>query len=185
MRQLILIASAGAALLAACTTNRDGAAAPHAQAGADVYYVRAGMIEQVNPPMEAIWNMQVEVMDDYGNFDPALMTQQNWAQLQAHARALAAAADRMSNASAYVAANPDGPYADAPEGTDLAAIQMRLDSQTAAFRALSQNMARHAAQLVAAADAKDAETVTQLVNDMQPQCKACHDVFWYPEEYAG
>ena len=184
MRHTILIASAGAALLAACTASPDGGAQPQAEAAADVYYLRAGMVEQINPPMEAMWNMQVEVMDDYGNFDPALMTPQTWSDLQAHARGLAAAADRMATAGSYVAADPDGPYADAPEGTDLAAIQMRLDANGAAYRALSQNMARHAAQLVQAADAQDAETVTQLVNDMQPQCKACHDVFWYPEEYA-
>jgi hypothetical protein len=183
MRHTILIASAGAALLAACTANPDGAAQPQATAASDTYYLRAGMVEQINPPMEAMWNMQVDVMDDFGNFDPALMTVQNWTELQAHARGLAAAADRMAVADSYVAADPGGPYADAPEGTDLAAIQMRLDTQTAAYRAFSQNFARHAAQLVAAANAQDAATVTQLVNDMQPQCKACHDVFWYPEEY--
>lgn len=184
MRHTILIASAGAALLAACAANPEGATTqPQAEAAADIYYLRAGMVEQINPPMEAMWNMQVEVMDDYGNFDPALMSAQSWTELQAHARGLAAAADRMAGASAYVAADPTGPYADAPEGTDLAAIQMRLDANGAAYRAFSQNLARHAAQLVDAADAQDAETVTQLVNDMQPQCKACHDVFWYPEEY--
>ncbi len=184
MRQTLPIAAAAAALLTACTANPDGAAQPQAEAAADVYYLRAGMVEQINPPMEAMWNMQVEVMDDYGNFDPALMTPQTWSELQAHARGLIAAAERMATAGSYVAADPDGPYADAPEGTDLAAIQMRLDANGAAYRALSQNMARHAAQLVEAAEAQDAATVTQLVNDMQPQCKACHDVFWYPEEYA-
>lgn len=183
MRHIILIASAGAALLAACTANPDGATQPQAEAAGDVYYLRAGMLEEINPPMEAMWNMQVEVMDDYGNFDPALMTAQSWTDLQGHARGLAAAADRMAEAGSYVAVNPDGPYTEAPVGTDLAAIQQRLDTQTAAYRAFSQNLARHAAQLVQAADAQDAATVTQLVNDMQPNCKACHDVFWYPEEY--
>lgn len=184
MRHAILIASATAALLAACTANPDSAAQPPAEAASEIYYLRAGMVEQINPPMEAMWNMQTEVMDDYGNFDPALMTAQHWTDLQIHSRALAAAADRMVGASAYVAANPEGAYSDAPVGTDLAAIQHRLDTNTAAYRAFSQNFAHHAEQLLAASRAQDADTVTRLVNDMQPNCKACHDVFWYPEEYA-
>lgn len=183
MRHTLLIATAGAAVLAACAATPDAADQPQASAAGDTYYLRAGMIEEINPPMEAIWNMQVEVMDDFGNFDPALMTPQTWADLQGHAQGLAAATQRMATASTYVAANPDGPYTDAPVGTDLAAIQQRLDRDKAAYRALSENTARHAEQLLAATRAQDAAQVTQLVNDMQPQCKACHDVFWYPEEY--
>ena len=46
-------------------------------------------------------------------------------------------------------------------------------------------MAGHTGQLRQAALARDAARVTTLVNDLQPVCKACHDVFWYPEEYAN
>ena len=61
------------------------------------------------------------------------------------------------------------------------AIQARLTTNAAAYRAMSQSFARHAAQLTTAATARDAAEVTRLANDMQPVCKACHDVFWYPE----
>ena len=149
----------------------------------DTYYVREGMVRAINPPIEAIWNLQVEVMDDYGNFDPALMTQDHWANLEEQAQLLALASQRMAQASRYEAADPDGPYATAPVGTDLAAIQHRLDTSTPAYRALSDNLARHSENLLAASRAQDAALVTQLVNDMQPTCKACHDAFWYPEEY--
>ncbi len=186
MRHALLIASAGATLLAACAANQAGTGQNVTSADAasdDTYYLRAGMIEQINPPTEFIWNMQVEVMDDYGNFDSALMTQEHWANLQDQAQLLAQASQRMAEASRYVAADPDGPYANAPVGTDLAAIQQRLDASTPAYRALSDNLARHSERLLAASRAKDAALVTQLVNDMQPTCKACHDAFWYPEEY--
>lgn len=183
MRHTILIASAAAALLAACTASPEATSQPQAQAASDIYFLRAGMVEDINPPMEAMWNMQVDVMDDYGNFDPALMTPQKWTELEAHARGLAAAAQRMAAAGRYVVANPEGAYTDAPEGTDLVAIQHRLDTNTAAYRAFSQNLALNAEELLAATRAQDAALVTQLVNDMQPNCKACHDVFWYPEEY--
>ncbi len=147
------------------------------------YYVREGMVNHINPPTEAIWNMQVEVMDDYGNFDPQLMTAEHWAELYAAANQLAMGSHRMANADVYVAADPNGNLADPPVGTDLVAIQGRLDANTGTYQAFSRAMAGHADQLVAAVEARDTAEVTRLVNDMQPVCKACHDVFWYPEEY--
>lgn len=148
-----------------------------------IYYVREGMVNQINPPTEAIWNMQVEVMDDYGNFDPDIMTPENWADLYAAANQLAFASERMGSAQTYIAADPNGTLTDPPVGTDLVAIQARLDESPVAYRAFSQALTAHAGQLVEAVEARDTERVTQLVNDMQPVCKACHDVFWYPEEY--
>ncbi|MFB0613855.1 cytochrome c [Aurantiacibacter poecillastricola] len=182
MRHSILMVSAGTALVAACVANPDGAVET-AAAGSDIYYLRAGMIEDINPPTEAIWNMQVEVMDDLGNFDPALMTEQHWIDLENHARILASASARMALADAYVAADPSGPYTEAPVGTDLAAIQQRLDANPEAYRAFATNLGEHTERLLSAARSRDAGMVTQLVNDLQPNCKACHDVFWYPEEY--
>jgi len=147
------------------------------------YYVREGMVNHINPPIEAIWNMQVEVMDDYGNFDPDLMTAEHWAALYSATNQLALASPRMADADTYIAADPNGNLAEPPMGTDLVAIQGRLDTNGGTYKAFSQAVANHADQLVAAVNARDTEEVTRLVNDMQPVCKACHDVFWYPEEY--
>lgn len=172
-----ILALAGLGLtLAACATT------PATDAGG-TYYLREGMLNGINPPIMAIWDMQVEVMDDFGNFDPALMDEAKWAMLVGHARALERQAEEMAGAERYVAADPMGTLTNPPEGTDLVAIQQRLDSNTAAYRAMSQNLVRHVGELVTAAEARNAEAVTTLVNDTQPVCKACHDVFWYPEEY--
>lgn len=147
------------------------------------YFVREGMVNEINPPIMAIWDMQVEVMDDDGNFDPDLMDEAKWAALLEQSRALNAAAQAMAAAPAYAATDPLGTLGDAPEGTDLAAVQARLAANPDAYRALAQALAGHTTALVAAAQARDTAAVTQLVNDAQPVCKACHDVFWYPEEY--
>ncbi|QZH75888.1 MAG: cytochrome c [Erythrobacter sp.] len=168
------LAIAGLALVAACATVP----------AANSYFVREGMVEHINPPTEAIWNLQVEVMDDNGNFDPALMDDAKWATLTANAARLDEQAQRMAAAEIFVAADPAGDLTDPPEGTDLAAIQARLDAEPQAYRAFAQAMAVHTGQLHQAALARDAARVTTLVNDLQPVCKACHDVFWYPEEYA-
>ncbi len=172
MRVLVI---AGLALVAACVSVPSS----------DAYFVREGMVQHINPPTEAIWNMQVEVMDDEGNFDPALMDDAKWATLTANAAQLDQQAQRMAVAQVFIAANPAGDLTHAPEGTDLAAIQARLDANPQAYRAFAQALAGHSAQLHAAVLARDAARLTALVNDLQPVCKACHDVFWYPEEYAN
>jgi len=145
------------------------------------YFVREGMVHAINPPITAIWDLQVEAMDDEGNFSPALMDEAKWAALTRHARALEAATRAMSAAPAYAASDPAGALGAPPEGTDLAAINARLTASPATFRALSDVLANHSAALAAAADARDPALLTRLVNDTQPVCKACHYVFWYPE----
>lgn len=147
------------------------------------YHVREGMVHAINPPITALWDIQVEVMDDAGNFDPALIEEATWEAIGRHARDLEAAADAMAGAERYLAADPMGTLGEAPEGTDLVAIQQRLDANGNAYRAMAMGMASHVRQLRAAAQARDAQALTRLVNDTQPLCKACHDVFWYPEEY--
>ena len=159
------------------------AAAGQLAPASGTYFVREGMVNQINPPITAIWDMQVEVMDDEGAFDPALMDADKWAALKGHAADLDIQAAKMASAERFVAADPDGELTDAPEGTDLAAIQQRLDTSPQAYRAMAMALRAQTAQLLVAAQLKDTARVTQLVNDIQPSCKACHDVFWYPEEY--
>ena len=167
-----------AALVASCTAGTT----PASDALEGGYFVRDGMVAGIDPPANAIWNLQVEVMDDFGNFDPALMDSGNWATLEDAARKLEAEAQLSAAADYYIVTNPAGGLPPAPEGTDLAAIQARLTANEAGYRSFSTAMAMHAAKLVEAAKAKDAARVTQLANDLQPVCKSCHDVFWYPEE---
>ncbi len=149
----------------------------------DTYYVREGMVRAINPPIEAIWNLQVEVMDDYGNFDPALMTDAHWASLDTQSTLLLAASQDMAVASRYASHDSTGTLGEAPEGTDLAAIQARLEANPQSYSAFSVALTDQAQQISDAVKARDPEWITRSVNDMQPVCKACHDVFWYPEEY--
>ena len=169
-----------AAALAGCAATT--AATNGSSSGSDTYFVREGMVNGIDPAITAIWDMQVEVMDDEGNFDPALMDDGTWAALLASAQQLDAESRRQAGAAHYVAADPDGTLGEPAEGTDFAAIQARLDANPDAYRAMSAAMAEHSGKLVAAAEARDAAAVTQLVNDAQPMCNACHNVFWYPEE---
>ena len=178
----ILAAPLAFAILSGCaaTTPSPPSATP---AATDTYSVREGMVNRINPPATSIWDLQVEAMDDEGNFDPARMDAATWRSLSRAASALHAEAQRMANAQTYRAADPGGSLGPAPEGTDLAAIQARLTANEAGYRSFSRAFESQAADIVQAVEARNTQDLTRLVNDMQPTCKSCHDVFWYPEEY--
>lgn len=168
--------------LAGCTAaipSPDRVAAPDA-----VYFVREGMVNAINPPTEEIWAMQVQTMDDNGNFDPALFQPGQWEALADAARRLDEAARAMQAADRYASHDPDGELPPAPEGTDLAAVQAPLEANPQAFNAYATALANNTAQLSRAVEARDPAWLTRMVNDLQPTCKACHDAYWYPEEYA-
>ena len=165
-----------AALLASCTT----ASAPPATSQ-ESYYVRDGMVEVIDPAANAIWNIQVDAMDDYGNLDPAKMDGAHWSAIEDAARKLDAEAHRTANAGSYIVADPASTRPPPPEGTDMAAIQARLTANEAGYRSFGRALALHTGKMVEAARARDAQSMTRLANDLQPMCKSCHDVFWYPE----
>ena len=178
----ILAAPIAFALLSGCAATT--ASPPNATpAVTGSYYVREGMVNRINPSATAIWDLQVDAMDDEGNFDAARMDAATWRSLSQAARALHSEAQRMANAQSYSAADPDGSLGPAPEGTDLAAIQTRLTANEAGYRSFSRAFESQAADMVQAIEARNTQDLTRLVNDMQPTCKSCHDVFWYPEEY--
>ena len=165
-----------ALLLAGCT-----AIDPGDPGGAgDPYFLREGMVHGINPPVTFVWDVQVEVMNDAGAFDPALIDDARWAALVDAACRLEAEAERMAAAQRFVGADPAGTLGEPPEGTDLAAIEAGIAANLPAYRALAQSFAGHTAALAAAAEARDAPELSRLVNDLQPQCAACHEVFWFP-----
>ena len=177
----ILAAPIAFALLSGCAATT--ASPPNAMpAATDTYSVREGMVNLINPPATTIWDLQVEAMDDEGNFDPVRMDAPTWRSLSRAASALHAEAQRMANAQSYRAADPDGTLGPAPQGTDLAAIQARLTANEAGYRSFSRAFESQSADIVQAVEARNTQDLTRLVNDMQPTCKSCHDVFWYPEE---
>ena len=59
-------------LLAGCAVTADAPSPDRVATPDPVYFVREGMVNAINPPTEEIWAMQTQVMDDEGNFDPAL-----------------------------------------------------------------------------------------------------------------
>lgn len=173
----LAIAGLGLALAACATASASDEASDEA-----TYFVREGMVTGINPPILAIWDLQVEVMDDFGSFDPALMDDAKWAALVDAARQLNAESQLMATAEHYSVVNPASTLPSPAEGIDLAAIETRIQANPEVYRAMAQDSAEHARQILAAAEARDAATLSQLVNDAQPACQACHEVYWYPEE---
>lgn len=171
MRVLVLAGMTLAA--AACAT------APEAPAG-ESYYVREGMVQSINPPMEEILALQTAAADAGGNFDAARMNEEHWSQLYLAANRLAFMSQRMVEADRYLLAHPSSATPPPPTGVDHAAIQRRIDADPDAFRALAQAQAARSGELVEAVVLRDLAAIDRLTDETQAACQTCHEAFWVP-----
>lgn len=61
-------------------------------------------------------------------------------------------------------------------------IQKRLDTQYDQLIGFAAGLREVSLKLVAAADRRDVEAVTELGGTLDEDCEACHLVFWYPAQ---
>ena len=177
------------AALAACesvppapATEEQAAATPFA-AQDEVLDVRAAMVEGINPPALAIWDIGNNAMNDEGGLDPALIDDAAWTRLEQAAQTLATHSRRMADAQVLRAAGPDLVDGKVPEGVaSREEIQAMIDANPAGFRALSAEMGRQAQAIAEAASAHDLERTGELVFGIETVCQACHQAYWYPQQ---
>ena len=156
------------------------AAAAFAQA-APPLDVRKEMIDAVNPAAGAIWDITNAATDDEGALDAARLTDDNWARLKESAQMLEIHGRRMADAQVIVASGPDLAGGELPPGVaSREEIQGKIDADPASFRAISGEMAGHAAALVAAIDARDAGKTGEIASGIDGACQACHEQYGYP-----
>lgn len=169
-------------LLVATTALAAFAAAALAQPG-DVLHTRQAMVDGVNPAALAIWEVTNAAMDDEGGLDPALIDAEAWGRIEDAARMLETYGKRMAEAEAIVAGGPDQVSGEVPPGVaSKAQIQAMIDADPDGFRAVAADLAGQAAELVAAAEARDVAATGDLAAGIDGDCQACHTRYWYLQE---
>jgi cytochrome c556 len=152
-----------------------------AGAEGETLLVRPEMQQGINSATMDVWEIGNGAMDDNGGIDPKLMDDAKWTKLADAADRLANEARLMQHAEVIRAAAP----AEAGEvelGTySLKDVQGYIDADPDAFRAMAAALADHAAQLAAAARARDPVRAGGLVGGIDSVCEACHAKYWYPQ----
>lgn len=179
-------ATAGSVIVTACQTapQNPPQSATAATGGAEQpVYVRANMIEGVNPAALAIWDVGNAAINDDNGLDPAQMNDAAWAKMRDSAEMLATYAHRLATARDLRASGPDLVGGKVPEGVaSKEQIQAMIDANPAGFRASAAELERYANGIAKAAMTRDIKSAGELVFTFDDTCQGCHEKYWYLKE---
>lgn len=181
MRICTVLTLATATMLAACTADSAAPNAAASSAQVEPLYVRDSMQSEVNPAIVAIWDVTNNAYNDEGELDASLITAAQWHSMAEQAGLLAAIGDRMAAASELHAAS-EGNWTTGEYEVPMDQVQGNLDADPQGFRDMATSFAALSRNVAAAASAMDLQTATDLVGQMDTECAACHQQYWYAEQ---
>lgn len=142
------------------------------------------MTQVIIPRSTAIWDLAGGLWNDDGKIDASQLKPEQWQQLKDAAQAMHGSASALAAMQKPVVA-PAGVKI-LNEGTagalGAAEVQAAIDANPQAFQQDAGALVAIAAQLVTAADARDAEKTDALSNQLTEVCGGCHMRFWTPNQ---
>ncbi len=141
------------------------------------------MIERIEPPAEALWESVSTTLTASGVEEKHPETDEQWAEVAAHARTLMEAAQLLKTPGRPVF-TPGKPMAD--EGVQgvlpPAEVQATIDANRAQFDQFSDLLHNVSEQMLQAIEAKDIQGMLNAGEAIDAACESCHLVFWYPNQ---
>jgi hypothetical protein len=167
------------ALVAACSSEKEEPAAPELT-------FHEVMKDKVDKNADELWDVSNAAIGDAAGLDPAKMTDERWAQLEAKATAVQQAALEIATMDPLTVAKPGVKISDEgiPGGHTAAMVQERFDKDPQKLRDLANALARHTGDLATAARMHDAAAAGPLIDQLDGVCESCHLEFWYPDQKA-
>jgi hypothetical protein len=133
---------------------------------------------------QIVWDVGSKVLDDDGNSDASKLTPAQWQQIASAAAMVGEAARTLAAASPVIVAVP-GEKIDG-EGTPgswgAKEVQKAIDTNPAAFRAFLGQLQGSMSEVIAATRARNAQKLTDVSEQLDRECEACHLQFWYPQQ---
>jgi cytochrome c556 len=138
----------------------------------------------VAPETQIVWDVGNNAQDADGNPDASKLKAGDWSKLIAASNKVKQAAQALAQADHILAASPgvklDG---EGNPGTyGVKQVQTAIDKNPAAFKAFAQALVVNMDQVLAAAQAKNAQKLFDSSGGLDQVCENCHVQFWYPEE---
>jgi cytochrome c556 len=168
---------------AAC--SRDNAEAPAAATASPEYVptatVKDLMLSLVDPSADEVWNAVSSTVVGTGVVETVPQTDEDWTKLRHGALKLAEAANLLQVPGRHVAR--PGEKSETP-GVELEPSEMEelINKDRAAFNARAQALRQASLDVLQAIDARDAEKVFDLGDEIDQACENCHTHYWYPNE---
>jgi hypothetical protein len=191
-RAAVVVALVAAPLVAACSTPAaEKPAAENAPAPAVPYRpvasIREVMNSVIDPNIDPVWNSVASVLEhgvENGKMtDRAPVSDQDWAEIRAHALVVSEAANLLLMPNRPVA--PPGAPSLSP-GVELTPEEIRalIDKNPDGWNYFVQDFQDSLKPMLAAIEKKDTQAMFEVGGKIDETCENCHATFWYPKSAA-
>jgi len=183
-RGRLVLALAALCITAACSTS-EPAPAPATASDAPQYEAAATvkdlMQSIVDPSADLVWNAVTTVQTAKGTIDTVPKTPEEWLKVRHGAVGLSEAANLLMMPGRHVAQPHE--KSDTP-GVELepAEMEVLINKDRAAFIQRAKALHEAGMAAVAAADAKDAQKLFEVGEQIESAFENCHSHYWYPNE---
>lgn len=139
------------------------------------------MLSVIDPAADVVWLSVTTVVDDKGLVETKPITDEDWTKVRHGAISLMEAANLLMIPGRRVAR--PGEKSETP-GIELEPEEMDalIAKDRGAWNTRAKALHDVVAQVVQAVDAKDAEKVFELGEQIELACENCHKQYWYPNE---
>jgi cytochrome c556 len=139
------------------------------------------MLSVIDGAADVVWLSVTTVVDEKGMLETKPITDEDWTKVRHGAITLMEAANLLMIPGRRVAR--PGEKSETP-GVELEPEEMDalIAKDRAAWNARAKALHDVVEQVVKAVDAKDAEKVFELGEQIELACEGCHKQYWYPNE---
>jgi hypothetical protein len=173
-------------LIAACHTPAETSAAPAATAPPPPEYVPTATVKDlmqsvVDPNADVVWQAVTSVQSVKGLVEKAPKTDAEWTMVRHGAIVLTEASNLLMVPGRHVARA--GEKSDTP-GVELEPSEMEalITKDLGAWRKRAHGLHEAGVAALQAIDAKDANKLFEVGEQIERACEGCHSQYWYPNE---
>ena len=183
----VIVLLASLVLIAACQKPAETtAAAPAAAAPPPPEYVPTATVKDlmqsvVDPNADVVWQAVTSVQSVKGLVEKAPKTDEEWTMVRHGAIALTEASNLLMVPGRHVARA--GEKSDTP-GVELEPSEMEalITKDLGAWRKRAHGLHEAGVAALQAIDAKDANKLFEVGEQIERACEGCHSQYWYPNE---
>ena len=183
----VIVVLASLLLIAACQKPTETtAAAPAPAAPPPPDYVPTATVKDlmqsvVDPNADVVWLAVTTVQSAKGTLETRPKNDEEWTKVRHGAIALTEASNLLMVPGRHVAR--PGEKSDTP-GVELEPSEMEalINKDLAAWRKRAHGLHEAGVAAIQAIDAKDADKLFEVGEQIERACESCHSQYWYPNE---
>lgn len=140
------------------------------------------MKDVIAPQTQIVWDVGNKAMNDKGDADGSKLTDDDWKQIIAAGNEVSASIKALAGSDHLKAAQPGVKIQSEgnPGAWGAADVQKAIDADPKGFKVQAMKLAAAVDATVAAAKARDAQSLQDNSNQIDGICEDCHKQYWYP-----